>query len=633
MTLPAPSPRLVRWLTNLAQSVYSVPGYFKEPLDTVQFDRHIHAQWLVSPWHIRLSVYLIATLIQWSALLRFARPFSALNSQLQMRWLLMWTHSPLPIFRLSIRLVLTLVKPAYFEQFKVQQNLNYSRPISDRIKTKRPVSKRVEPPHRPKLTKGKRHQVVIIGTGAGGAVLGAELAAAGLDVAFVESGAWYGADDFTQPPLTTLRKTYRDGGLSIAYGRPNIPLPQGETVGGSTTINSGTCFRIPGYVSEKLDRANIGLSLDTLAPHYTAVETRLSVKPVGAHLLGGSTHVIANGAQKLGLNHGPLHRNIDGCKRSAQCAFGCPEEAKQSMHLTYLPDAIKHGAVVYDRTQALRVKFSGQRATGVVVQEHGRSETIEIKADIVVSACGTVRGVPLLRKSGISNPHLGRHLSIHPASKITALMPDAIHGWNDTPQGYGIFDLLDEGILFEGAYVPPEYGVVSLPFVGESLGEVMSNYDRLAIFGLFVADGPNGKVSTLPNGRPLVSYWLSKADAEKFRKGLKLLSQVFFAGGAQSIFLPIANRERHQSIDSALDALSQPLSPWDLELVAFHPLGTARMSSRKAEGVVDPTGAVWGRENLYVADGSVFPTSLGVNPQLTIMATARHIAQHIIAKF
>ncbi len=377
----------------------------------------------------------------------------------------------------------------------------------------------------------------------------------------------------------------------------------------------------------------IGLSLDTLSQHYDAVEKRLSVKPVGAHLLGGSSHVIAQGAEKLGLKHGPLHRNIDGCMRSAQCAFGCPKEAKQSMHLTYLPDALSHGAVIYDQTKALRVTFDGSRATGVEVKQKGSAHTLHIRADIVVSACGTIRGVPLLKQSGIENPHLGRHLSIHPASKITALMPDAIEGWNDTPQGYGIFDLLDEGILFEGAYVPPEYGVVSLPFVGQSLGEVMTNYDRLAIFGLFVADGANGSVLTLPNGRPLVSYWLSKHDAEKFRKGLKLLSRVFFAGGARSIFLPIANQERHESIESALAALERPISPWDLELVAFHPLGTARMSARRKEGVVDPSGAVWDYEGLYVADGSVFPTSLGVNPQLTIMATARHIAQHILTKF
>lgn len=563
--------------------------------------------------------------------MRFARCFTHLSSSRRMRWLLIWTHSRLPIFRLSIRLVLTLVKPAYFQQFNVQQKIKYTRPASKRAPVQRPSA---QPPgiESPKAG-SKRHQVLIIGTGAGGAVLGAQLAQAGLDVAFVESGRWYKAQDFQQPPLDTLRETYRDGGLSIAYGRPNIPLPQGETVGGSTTINSGTCFRIPDYVSAKLQRADIGLSLDVLAPHYDVIEDRLSVKPVGEHLLGGSSHVIARGAEHLGLNHGPLNRNIDGCKRSAQCAFGCPQEAKQSMHLTFLPDAIKHGAVVYDQTTAMRILFDGNRAIGIEAQPKGQSETIQIKADIVVSACGTIRGVPLLRRSGIANPHLGRHLSIHPASKITALLPDPIEGWNDTPQGYGIFDLMDDGILFEGAYVPPEYGVVSLPFVGESLGEVMTNYDRLAIFGLFVADGPNGAVTTLPNGRPLVSYWLSKTDADRFRTGLKLLSKVFFAGGAESIFLPIANRERHTSIDSALQALSQPLSPWDLELVAFHPLGTARMSARQKDGVVDPSGQVWGREGLYVADGSVFPTSLGVNPQLTIMATARHIADQILAKF
>ena len=150
--------------------------------------------------------------------------------------------------------------------------------------------------------------------------------------------------------------------------------PQGVTVGGSTTINSGTCFRIPEYVSNKLIHANIGLSNDVLAPHYDAIEKRLSVKPVGDHLLGGSSHVIARGAEALGLNHGPLRRNIAGCKRSAQCAFGCPTEAKQSMHLTYVPDAIRHGN---EHRMSERIAFEGNRAVGVeVVRREPISELV-----------------------------------------------------------------------------------------------------------------------------------------------------------------------------------------------------------------------------------------------------------------
>ena len=132
LTLPLPTKRLLSWLTALATTVYTDPGYFKEALDTVQFERHLRAQWRVMPWHLRLSTHLIAILVQWTAVLRFARPFTHLNSKQRMRWLLRWTHSALPIFRLSIRLVLTLVKPAYFQQFNVQQKIKYTRPASRR---------------------------------------------------------------------------------------------------------------------------------------------------------------------------------------------------------------------------------------------------------------------------------------------------------------------------------------------------------------------------------------------------------------------------------------------------------------------------------------------------------------------
>ena len=357
----------------------------------------MNRQWQTSPWHIRMAIQCIALAFQWTAALRFLRPFPRLQRPIQEAWLETWTTSKIPLFRLSIRLLLTFVKPAYFQQINVQNRLNYSRPIAGLPPQKSQFLPVPSPP--PK----SRHQVLVVGTGAGGAVLGATLAEAGLDVAFIEAGEWHTSEQFRRPPLESLRKSYLDGGLSIAYGRPNIPLPQGVTVGGSTTINSGTCFRIPEYVSNKLIHANIGLSNDVLAPHYDAIEKRLSVKPVGDHLLGGSSHVIARGAEALGLNHGPLRRNIAGCKRSAQCAFGCPTEAKQSMHLTYVPDAIRHGATVYDSTLAERIAFEGNRAVGVEVVSKRTNLRTRISADVIVSACGTIGTVPLLKRSGIQS--------------------------------------------------------------------------------------------------------------------------------------------------------------------------------------------------------------------------------------
>ena len=175
LTLLQPSQRLVRWLTALATTVYTDPGYFKEALDTVQFERHLHAQWRVMPWHLRLSTHLIALLVQWTAVLRFARPFTHLSSKQRMQWLVRWTHSALPIFRLSIRLILTLVKPAYFQQFNVQQKIKYTRPASKRPPVQGPVSGKSSVQKAPRPG-SKRHQVLIVGTGAGGAVLGAQLA-------------------------------------------------------------------------------------------------------------------------------------------------------------------------------------------------------------------------------------------------------------------------------------------------------------------------------------------------------------------------------------------------------------------------------------------------------------------------
>ena len=256
------------------------------------------------------------------------------------------------------------------------------------------------------------------------------------------------------------------------------------------------------------------------------------------------------------------------------------------MHMTFLPDALASGARIYQSTRAVRLKTHGNTVVGAIVQPTYGGPEVEISADHVIVAGGSVGSVVLLKKSGISSTHLGRHLSIHPATKITALMPRDVEGWKDTPQGYGIFELLEKGILFEGAYVPPEYGVLGVPFVGNNLARIMNAYRRLAIFGLFVADEPSGRVTVLPNGRPLVQYWLSQKDANKFGHGLSLLADVFFGAGAEEIFLPIFGQESHTNFASVKRVLNQKISPWSLELVAFHPLGTARMSARRRDGVV-----------------------------------------------
>ncbi len=561
---------------------------------------------------------------EWLSVLRYGRPFSSLDSQRQTDWLTGWAESSLAPFRLAARLLLTMVKPAHVSRRAFLQQISFPGDRHDDVKPEVPSSlprDRVvlDPLERDRTV---RCEVVVIGSGAGGAVMAAELAERGVDVVLIESGRLFTADDFKSDLPKRFRETYLDGGATVALGRPAIPIPLGNTVGGTTTINSGTCFRTPETVLD--DWKRMGLDIDRLAIKEATekVEQRMNVIPTPDHLLGGSSHVIRDGAEALGIQHGPLGRNIRNCKASGVCCWGCPRDAKQSTNLSYVPRALQNGAMLYAGFRANEVLIQNGRAVGVVARQRDSGRTLTVRAKAVVASCGTISAVPFLRGAGIRSTHLGRHLTIHPAGKIGALMTEDVNGWNDTPQGYGVLELAEQGITMEGAYVAPSYGAVAFPFVGREFTKVMEDYKKLAMFGLMVKDDGNGRVYSGPGGRPIITYWLGEHDKQKLVRGFRMLTEIFFAAGAKQVYLPIAGRETQKSLAEAMAVFDGPINSWGLELAGFHPLGTARMSGRADEGVVKPSHESWEIPGLYVADGAVVPTSLGVNPQITIASLA-----------
>ncbi|MBT3219642.1 MAG: GMC family oxidoreductase [Proteobacteria bacterium] len=596
-----------------------------------------HKAWLfldAVPPHYRLAIRSLLALFEGMAILRYGRSFSSLPAEKQLQWVRRWVESDSAPFRLGTRLLLTIVKPAHISRRAAQQQIGHPAHRHDNV-----VPREVEPIPPERLFIGLKAdntihcQVAVVGSGAGGAIAAAELAEQGVDVAIIEEGLPFKRPDPHYDPATNLRETYRDGGATIAIGRPALPIPLGVTVGGSTTINSATCFRVPRRIVDQWRARGLHLDHAELNRCFDRVEERIGVQEIPPELLGGSSNIIARGAEALGLSHGPLKRNIRDCRMSAVCAFGCPTAAKQSMDVTYVPRALQNGATLYGGLRAQRVLVKGGRATGLIARPPEGGPTLTVKAEAVISACGSISSVPFLTDSGIRSRHLGRHLTVHPATKIVALMHEIVDGWRDTPQGYCIDEFQDQGLMFEGGYVPPSYASIALPFVGRAFTEVMEEYRRLAMFGVMVSDKGNGRVLPGPGGHPVIVYWMSREDLEKMRAGLQILARVFFAAGAQRIFLPIAGQEEQPSLDSALKALENPLDPFALEAIAFHPLGTTRLSDSPKTGVVDLDLKTWQIDGLYVMDGGVLPGALGVNPQLTIMAFATMAAQRLARQF
>src|SRR6185312_3175586 len=234
--------------------------------------------------------------------------------------------------------------------------------------------------------------VVVIGTGAGGAVVGRELAEAGLAVVFVEEGRYFDRSDFTGRSFEMQQKLYRRGGGTFSIGNVAIPIPLGQTVGGTTTVNSGTCYRTPDRVLHQWqhDLGLAELGPDGLAPYFERVESVLGVERSKAELMGGNGRVIARGCESLGFTkHGPLKRNAPECDGQGVCCFGCPTDAKRSTNVSYVPLALKAGAALFTGLRAERVMVDGGRAVGVVARTTA-GHALTVRARSVVVSCGAI---------------------------------------------------------------------------------------------------------------------------------------------------------------------------------------------------------------------------------------------------
>jgi choline dehydrogenase-like flavoprotein len=459
----------------------------------------------------------------------------------------------------------------------------------------------------------------IIGAGAGGAVVAAELAEGGLDVLVLERGPEHDPNEFSARPPEMLARLYRDGGQTATLGNPPIGLPLGGGIGGTTLINSGTCFRTPPRLLERwTDEFGLeGLSEAALRPCFERVEQALSVNEVTPELAGGNAEVARRGADRLGWSHGYLRRNAKGCVGSGVCAFGCPTSAKQHTGITYIPRAREAGARILTGAGVEAIDVAHGHARGVSARVAGRR--VHVSAPIVVIAAGTIGTPMLLARSGLGNGsgQLGRNLSVHPATAVMARMDELVDMARGVPQSFYVDEFAADGIIFETIAGPPSYAAMSLPLSGARHAEVMSSYRQLAQCGLMVSDSSRGSVGTL-GGRPLIRYDLGRDDLTRFRTGLARMQELFIAAGAREVFLPLPAGTRPEHARTR-----------DLKLVGFHPLGTARADARPTHGVVDGDLKLHGTEGVYVADGSVVPSSLGVNPQLTIMALATRLALNL----
>lgn len=463
---------------------------------------------------------------------------------------------------------------------------------------------------------------VVIGSGAGGAFAARALARAGLDTVIVEEGERWTVDRLrTAHPLDRFAAIYRDGGTTMAFGNPPIALPLGRAVGGTTVINSGTCFRPPAAVARAWHEDH-GLTLadpELLDTRLADVEATIGVAPAPMEVLGRNGELSLAGAAALGWQGAPLRRNAPGCRGACQCAIGCPNNAKGGVHLNALPQACETGARIVAGLHVRRVTVEDGRAMGIEALRADGSK-VRISAPIVVAAAGAIPTPPLLRRSGLGrHPRLGRNLSIHPATGITASFEEEVFSWRGVMQSVGIEELHErEGILLEATASPPGMGAISAPGYGAHLLSRLDRAANMATLGAMIADAPSGRV--FGARAPFVSYRLAPADERRLSVAVGAMARVMLAAGATGVELgggaPAVRTEAE--IDPAVERLDVRR----LRLAAFHPGGTAAAGSDPATHPVDPEGRLRGVDGVWVADGSILPSCPGVNPQVSIMALA-----------
>ena len=479
--------------------------------------------------------------------------------------------------------------------------------------------------------------VCVIGSGAGGAVAAKELAEKGYSVILLEEGGNYTQKDWNGKPCYSLPKMWRNGGFTLSLGTPAVSVTLGKGIGGTTTVNSATCFRTPDSVLEMWQQ-NLGLdnlTKQNLEPYFSKVEREINVTDLSWEVLGKCAKVIKDGAEVLGLNCRPLKHNVKNCRGCGTCQFGCLDGAKQSMDVTYIPKAIEAGAKVYSHCKAERCIIENKKVKGVrcllINPETGKPVfEMKVSAKVVIVACGTMITPTFLKKSGLKNKNLGRHLQIHPCTRVAAIMGEEVEGWKGVSQGVYIDDFEDEGIMLEGIFVHPSLLLAAFPGVGHSFKENVANFKNIAAFGVMVHDSTTGRV--FKSGKDFIfsTYFIKKSDSEKLKKGIAYVAKLFFAAGAKKVLTPIYNMPELNSEADIKKLMKLKMKPNHLaEAFAFHPLGTCRMAHNKKMGAVNKDGETFEIENLYVADGSIVPTSLGVNPQVTIMTLATKIAEGI----
>jgi choline dehydrogenase-like flavoprotein len=473
-------------------------------------------------------------------------------------------------------------------------------------------------------------EVVVVGTGAGGAVVGKELADRGLAVVFVEEGEHWRRDAMTGSSIDAHYKFYRG---AFVLGQSMFPVFMGRMVGGSTAINTGSCFRTPDHILDEWcdELGTDDFSPAKMRPYFERVEATLPVEPPARKFVGPIADVIERGAARFGWKNGPILRNAIGCEGTGFCDFGCPTDARRSTNLSYIPPALKKGAICLTGVRCDEVLMESGRAAGIVgVTKLGRK--IRVRAKAVVLAMGALPTPQFLLERNLCNfsGQVGRNISLHPSAGFSALMEEEIKGREHIPQGWHLSEFIKDGILISAAQTDENFSGILFSYFGRTLMNVLEKLDRVASFGVLIRDRHRqGRILRKVYDHILVRYLLTQDDVELTHRGMIHTGEMLLAAGAKALYPtmlsvpPIETRSDWERFKKMKPTASQMM------YVSYHPLGSCRIGRDRRRSVVGLDHQTHDVRGLYIVDGSTVPGPPGVNPQITIMAMATRASAFI----